>query len=62
MLENTISLSMVKKNPIKELPLTVILSSENKTNIWVYELILSITPKVIQATIEMQTTARIKIN
>jgi hypothetical protein len=44
---------MVKKNPIKELPLTIILSSENKTNIRVYELTLSVTPKVIHATIEM---------
>ena len=44
---------MIKKNPIKELPLTIILISENKTNIRVYELLLSITPKIILATIEM---------
>ena len=53
---------MIKKNPIKEIPLTIVLTSENKTNIRVYELNLSITPKVIHATIEMQTTARIKIS
>lgn len=62
MIENSIVLSMIKKSPIKELPLIVTLSSENKSNIRVYELVLSITPKVIHATIEMQTTARVKLN
>lgn len=53
---------MIKKNPIKELSMTVVLTSENKTNIRVYELVLSVTPKVIHATIEMQTTARVRIS
>ena len=58
---NTLSLTPITKTPVKDLEFKIILKDEKKIDIKMFNLNLTILPKVVQATIEMHTTARVAI-
>jgi hypothetical protein len=58
---NVVKLSLNFRNPVKEYSATVIMKNDDKTDLRMYELLITILPKVFKATIQMKTPARMPL-
>lgn len=58
---NKIALMLNFKFPVKDYPLTLLLKNQSKTDVRIYEVLITVYPKVVKAQLEMTTPARIMI-
>lgn len=58
---NVLKLALNFRNPVKEYTATVIMKNEAKTDLRLYDLNITILPKVFKATIQMKTPARMPL-
>ena len=58
---NVVRLQLNFRNPVKEYSATVIMKNDDKTDLRMYELVITILPKVFKATIQMKTPARLPL-
>ena len=60
-LSNKIALAITQKIPVKDYPITLTMKNKTLTDVRIYEILVTIFPKVIKASLEMSTPARMAI-